>query len=148
MNKEFISVRTKTDIAISSTLIIFGVVLAALPTSLPVNILGYSTLITGVILLAILKTGWQDSQTKERYCKKEKYFHQNSKARVLNALENHMEGIDLSDESQGEGLRMEIYYNKQNYKAFISLSEYIPYNYEPISPTYEYTIDEIAKLID
>ena len=147
MNKEFIKVRTITDITISSVLLVSGIILVALPTSVSVTLLGAFMFITGAILLAILKNGWQDSETKTHYCKKERYFAQSSKTKILNALENHIENIDLSDEGKGEGVRMEIYYNKQSGKAFINLFEYIPYNYEPISPTFEYTTDKITKLI-
>lgn len=147
MNKEFIKVRTITDITISSILIISGIILVALPTSVSITLLGSFMLITGTVLLAILKNGRQDSETKAYYCKKERYFAQSSKAKILDALENHIENIDLSDEGKGEGIRMEIYYNRQSGKAFINLFEYIPYNYEPVSPTFEYTTDKITKLI-
>lgn len=43
---------------------------------------------------------------------------------------------------------MDIYYSKQNHKAFIYLFEYIPYNYEPVCAALEYTTDEIEKLLD
>lgn len=133
--------------AISSALLVLGIVLVALPTSVSVSIFGFFTLVVGVLLLAVLKTGWQDSKTKERYCKKEVSFHQNCKDKMLDALERHIGDIALPEESRGEGMRMEIYYNKQNRKAFVTLFEYVPYNYEPISPTVEYTVDEIAKFV-
>lgn len=146
MNKEFIKVRTITDITISSILLISGIILVALPTSVSVNIFGFFAFITGVLLLAILKTGWLDIETKERYCLKHRYFPKNRKNEILNALENNIDSIDISDEDN-EGLRVDIYYNKQNHKAFIDLFEYVPYNYERIAPTVEYTIDKIKKLL-
>ena len=146
MNKEFIKVRTITDITISSILLISGIILVALPTSVSVNIFGFFAFIIGVLLLAILKTGWLDIETKERYCLKHRYFPKNRKNEILNALENNIDSIDISDEDN-EGLRVDIYYNKQNHKAFIDLFEYVPYNYERIAPTVEYTIDKIKKLL-
>lgn len=146
MNKEFIKVRTITDITISSILLISGIILVALPTSVSVNIFGFFAFITGVLLLAILKTGWLDIETKERYCLKHRYFPKNRKNEILNALENNIDSIDISDEDN-EGLRVDIYYNKQNHKVFIDLFEYVPYNYERIAPTVEYTIDKIKKLL-
>lgn len=146
MNKEFIKVRTITDITISSILLISGIILVALPTSVSVNLFGFFAFITGVLLLAILKTGWLDIETKERYCLKHRYFPKNRKNEILNALENNIDSIDISDEDN-EGLRVDIYYNKQNHKAFIDLFEYVPYNYERIAPTVEYTIDKIKKLL-
>ena len=146
MNKEFIKVRTITDITISSILLISGIILVALPTSVSVNIFGFFAFIIGVLLLAILKTGWLDIETKERYCLKHRYFPKNRKNEILNALENNIDSIDISDEDN-EGLRVDIYYNKQNHKAFIDLFEYVPYNYERIAPTVEYTIDKTKKLL-
>lgn len=146
MNKEFIKVRTITDITISSILLISGIILVALPTSVSVNIFGFFAFIIGVLLLAILKTGWLDIETKERYCLKHRYFPKNRKKEILNALENNIDSIDISDEDN-EGLRVDIYYNKQNHKVFIDLFEYVPYNYERIAPTVEYTIDKIKKLL-
>ena len=118
MNKEFIKVRTITDITISSILLISGIILVALPTSVSVNIFGFFAFIIGVLLLAILKTGWLDIETKERYCLKHSYFPKTRKNEILNALENNIDSIDISDEDN-EGLRVDIYYNKQNHKAFI-----------------------------
>ena len=84
-------------------------------------------------------------ETKERYCKKFLHFPKKNKAEILSALENHIEDIDLLDEGKGEGLRMEIYYSKHN--AFITLFEFVPYNYEPISPTFEYAADKVRNLL-
>lgn len=144
MNKEFIKVRTATDIAISASLFVFAILLIVLPTPVSARFCGFLLLIVGAALLAILKTGWQDPKTKEHYCKKDIFFPRGCKAEVLEALENH---TDISGEAKGEGLMMEIYYSKQSRKAFISLFEYVPYKYRPVSPTFEYAIDEVTKLL-
>lgn len=145
MNKEFIKVRTATDIAIPASLFVLAILLIVLPTPVSARFCGFLLLIVGAALPAILKTGWQDPKTKERYCKKEIFFPRGCKARVLDALENH---TDISGEAKGEGLLMEIYYSKQSRKAFIRLFEYVPYKYEPVSPTFEYATDEITKLVN
>lgn len=145
MNKEFVKVRTMTDKTISSLLLVSGILLVVLPTSASVNMMGYLALAVGALLMATLKTGWQDIETKERYCKKYLHFPKKDKAEILSALENHIEDIDMLDEGKGEGLRMEIYYNK--HKAFITLFEFVPYNYVPISPTIEYTADKVSNLL-
>lgn len=147
MNKEFLKVRTMTDITISSILLISGIILVSLPTSDSVNIFGFVAFISGILLLAILKTGRQDIETKERYCLKNRYFPKSRKSEILNAIENNIDNIDNSGENN-DGLRMDIYYNKQNHKAFIDLFEYVPYNYERIAPTIECTTDKIKKLLD
>lgn len=147
MNKEFIKVRTATDIAISSSLFVLGILLIVLPAPASARFCGFLLLIVCAALLAILKTGWQDPKTKERYCKREIFFPRGCKAEVLDALENHMLNVDVAVEAKGEGLMMEIYYSKQSRKAFLSLFEYVPYSYKPVSPTFEYTIDEVTKLL-
>lgn len=137
--------RTATDIAIPASLFVLAILLIVLPTPVSARFCGFLLLIVGAALPAILKTGWQDPKTKERYCKKEIFFPRGCKARVLDALENH---TDISGEAKGEGLLMEIYYSKQSRKAFIRLFEYVPYKYEPVSPTFEYATDEITKLVN
>lgn len=145
MNKEFMKVRTTTDKAISSLLVVSGILLIVLPTAASVKTIGCFVVAVGALLWAILKTGWQDMETKERYCKKYLHFPKKDRAEILSALENHVEDIDMLDEGKGEGLRMEIYYNEHN--AFITLSEFVPYNYEPISPAFEYTADKVRNLL-
>lgn len=147
MNKEFIKVRTVKDIIIASILIVLGLVLLILPTPLSVNIVGSLLLVLGLVLLVMQKTGWQDSETKELYYKRQRFFCGNSKAKIIDALEHNPESIDLSDEGKGEGLLMDIYYGKRSGKAFVRLFEYIPYKYEPVSSFFEYPIDKIKKLI-
>lgn len=146
MNKEFAKVRTMTDKMISSLVLISGILLIVLPTAASVKTMGCFVIAVGILLLVILKTGWQDTETKERYGKKNLHFPKKDKAEILSALENHIDDIDMLDEGKGEGLRMDIYYNK--HKAFINLSEFVPYNYEPISPTFEYPADRVRSLLN
>lgn len=148
MNKNFSKIRTITDVMISSILLVSGIVLVVLPTSVSVNVFGLLALIVGVLLLAVLKTGWQDTATKEHYCKKYMYFPKSSKTEILDALAHHVEDIDAPGDGKNGELRMDVYYNKQSHKAVICLFEYVPYSYEPVSPALECTTDKIKKLLE
>lgn len=136
------------DVAISSITIIAGIVLVVMPTSVSINIFGSCMIVVGILLVTLFKTGWQDVETKEQYCMKKLFFHQNKKSQLLNALEKHAEIMAVSDKEEGDGLMMEIYYNRQNKKAYINLFEFVPYEYKTICPTFEYSTDEIGRLID
>lgn len=102
-------------------------------------------IITGIILFAVLKTGWRDTETKEQYHRKVKFFSKDIKDEIMDNLENHIENIDIQKNNIGTGLKMEVYYNRR--QAFVNLYKYIPYSYEPVSSTFEYSADKIEKLI-
>ncbi|MBO5194150.1 MAG: hypothetical protein J6B62_04575 [Bacteroidales bacterium] len=147
MNKEFIRVRSVKDITVSWALIIAGCILVALPTSVSVNIVGFFMIFAGILLSVIMKTGYQDTDTGEKYCRKEIFFPQSCRERILSSIGSDIESLDLSEEDKGNGLKMDIYYSIRSGKAFVRLYEYIPYKYEPASPTFEYTAEQVSKLI-
>lgn len=101
----------------------------------------------GILLLVILRTGYQDVETGESYSKKEKFFPQSCRDKILNAVSKNICDIDMTDEDKGNGLRVDIYYNKKSNKAFVRVFEYVPYKYEPASPIFEYTVEQISKLL-
>lgn len=148
MNKEFIRVHSTKDIAISLILVISGIILVALPASASVNISGSFMLIAGIFLFLMLKSGYKETGTGERYCRKERFFPQSCRDNIMSAIAMAPESIDLNEEDKGNGLKIEVFYNKKNNKAFISLHEYIPYKYEQCSPTFEYTAEQVSKLLD
>lgn len=147
MNKNFIKVHTITDIVTAFLLLTAGIILVLLPTSVAVNIFGCLLGFIGLLLLLFHRSGYRDTDTGKSYHIKVRYFPNTSKEYILSALENKIEDVDLSDEDKGTGLMVNIYYNKENHKAYIRLYEYIPYQYHPISETYEYSTDRISKLI-
>ena len=58
MEDKFIRVHSIKDIVISSILTITGTVLVIIPSSDPLNILGFFTIVTGLVLAFILKTAY------------------------------------------------------------------------------------------
>lgn len=147
MEKEFKRVRSAKDITISISLIIAGGALVALPTSVSVNIVGFFLIFAGILLAFILQTGYRDAETGIQYCKKEKFFPQSCRDRLASGISASPEKLDTSSENQGNGLRLDIYYNKKADRSYVRLYEYIPYKYHPASPAYEYRFSDISSLI-
>ncbi len=147
MEKEFIRVRSVKDIVITFSLIITGSICVALPTSQSINVLGFFMIFAGLLLLFILKTGYKDAGSGVTYCKTERYFAQSIKDDILHQLRSGALKIDLKNEDQGNGLRLDIYHSKKACKTYVQAFEYVPYKYEPCSPVFEYELSETKSLI-
>lgn len=147
MEKKFIKTRCVKDIIIFVSLVAIGAVLSFLPVGIEINLLGYTAVVTGVILSFVLKNGYKEINSGERYQRVEYSFQQNMKSKILSALENEPNSIDLSKEGDSQSLRLDIYYNVKSNIAHIQLFEYIPYKYEPYSNIYDYEIKKVDKLI-
>ena len=147
MNKEFIRVRSTKDIIISSVLIIAGCVLVALPTSASVNIAGFFMIFAALILFLTLKTAYKDAETGNKYSKKEHYFAQSLKEDTARCISASPNSINLTEEDKGNGIRLDVYFDKFNNKAYVQLQEYIPYKYEPCTKFFEYCISDVDRLI-
>lgn len=143
----FVKTRSLKDYIISALLIAGGVTLIALPTSAAVNITGSLLALTGVILILVMKTGYRNSETKEMFNRKIYYFPASSKSQIINELENAPERIDVEQESTGNGLMLEFYYNAKCPKVFAKAYEYIPYKYEPCSEFIELERSKAEKFI-
>lgn len=147
MEKEFSRGRSAQDIIISLILVVFGAILVAMPTSQSVNILGFFMIFAGLILLFVLRTCYKLDGTKETFKKKEIYFAQSKRDSTAAAIASDPAAIDLADENKGNGLRVDIFYNRKSGKAYCRLFEYVPYRYEPCTPYYEYSIEKVEKLL-
>ena len=147
MEKEFIRVRSIKDITIFSLLVIVGCVLVVLPTGTSVNITGFFLIFEGLILAFVLKTEYKETESGEKYMKKELYFQQAMNAPVSAAIASKPDSIDISQENKGSAVRLDVYYSKDSGKAYLQLFEYVPYKYEPCSRMYEHQIGAVEKLI-
>lgn len=147
MVKTFVRVRSIKDIVIFVSLAIVGCTLTALPVGEAANIAGFFILISALILALVLKSGYKDTDTNEKYIKKERYFQQAMHTSVLAAISSKPDSVDLTEEDKGNALRMDIYYSKSAGKAYLQLFEYVPYTYQPCSKMYEYGISNVTKLI-
>ena len=147
MEKTFIRVRSIKDITIFSTLIILGSVLVALPNGAGINIAGFFMIFAGIILAFVLRTGYKDTDTGERFHFKEIYFQQAMNTVISNALESRPDSIDLKEADKGNALKLDIYYNNTSGKAYMQLFEYVPHTYEPCSRMYEYEIAKVQKFL-
>ena len=147
MEKTFTRVHSIKDIVIFISLLILGGILVAVPTSDAVNITGFFLVFAGAILALVLKTGYKDVETNEKYIKKERYFQQAMHAAIADAIASKPDSIDLSQENKGNAIKLDIYFSKATGKAYIQLFEYVPYTYQPCSKMYEYEISKVGKLI-
>ena len=147
MEKTFTRVHSIKDIVIFISLLILGGILVAVPTSDAVNITGFFLILAGAILALVLKTGCKDVETNVKYIKKERYFQQAMHAAIADAIASKPDSIDISQENQGNAIKLDIYFSKASGKAYIQLFEYVPYTYQPCSKMYEYEISKAGKLI-
>ena len=147
MEKTFIRVRSIKDIVIFVSLAVIGIILTALPYGEAVNIAGFFIIFTSAILALVLKNGYKDNETNEKFNKKERYFQQAMNADICSALASKPDSVDLSEEDKGNALRLDIYFCKSSGKAYAQLFEYVPYRYEPCSKMYEYELSKVSKLI-
>jgi len=147
MEKTFNKVRSTKDIVISAGLAAAGCVLVALPTSTSINILGFFMLFAGILLFLMLRSGYKEVETGEKFCKTERYFSQTLRAELAEKIASKPQTVNLSEEDKGNALRLDIYYSRKAGKAYIQIFEYIPYKYEPCSKQYEYALSEVTNLI-
>lgn len=147
MEKTFNKVRSTKDIVISAGLAAAGCVLVALPTSTSINILGFFMLFAGILLFLMLRSGYKEVETGEKFCKTERYFSQTLRAELAEKIASKPQTVNLSEEDKGNALRLDIYYSGKTGKAYIQIFEYIPYKYEPCSKQYEYALSEVTNLI-
>lgn len=147
METRFSRIRSAKDIVISVVLLAAGVACILVPSSVPVNITGYTLAIAGIVLFFVMKTAFRDAETGETMKKTEKYFPASKSDSVLKALSTDPDSLDLSEENKGNGLKVDTYYSTKTGHVFTQLFEYIPYKYEPCSPVYSYDISKAGKLI-
>lgn len=147
MEKNFVKVQSSRDIIISIALIVLGIALAVLPLGGATNVTGICVAITGLILIFLLKNGYKDSSTGERYIKKELYYHISMKNELIAQVANNPEAAEAGTDESNNALRLVIYYSEKSGKAYLQLFEYVPYKYEARTDMIEYNLAQVNKLI-
>lgn len=147
MEKEFIRVQSVKDITISVSLLAIGLLLAFLPDSEDMQLGGYTFIALGIIAAFILKSAYKDTQTGEKYHRKEYLFATDMKAPILAAIGSNPSSLPLSAKDNGQGLRLEIHYGETSGKAYIQLFEYVPHQYKPCSDMHEHDIHKVKELL-
>ena len=147
MEKEFVRVRSAVDYIISLVLLVGGCAIVIAPTKPAVNIVGIFAIFAGILLIVILRSAWKDKADGHKYHKKEMYFPQSLKDRIMGSVTGNIESLDTKEEDKGNGLRIDVYYSTKLGKAYCRLYEYIPYRYEPCTPFYEHPAGKVEKLI-
>ena len=137
MEKEFIRVRSVRDITISLALLIIGVVLVILPTSVSVNIFGCCLAVPGALLLLFMKTDYII-----------KYFPASRKAEIMAALKGNPSDISWENlNSANDGLMIDMYNSKSEDKVCLRVMEFVPYSYVPCSDWFLFSSDKVSRLM-
>lgn len=147
MENNFSRVRSAQDIIISSVMAAAGILLAILPTSVPVNIFGFTLAFAGIVMFLVLKSSYVYGKTGEKLTKKERFFPASKMESISRALASDPGKVDLSTENSGNGLRLDVYYSRKSGHAYAQLFEYIPYKYQPCSQLFEYQLKDSNALI-
>ena len=109
MEKKFIRVRTLKDITIFTSILIIGFILVVITKTEADNIGGYTLITIGLMLACFLKTGYMDIETQEKYFKKNFSFLGDMKTQIISALASSPESIDMSQEGNGQVLKLSVY---------------------------------------
>lgn len=148
MEKEFIRVRSVRDVTLSLALLIIGVVLVILPTSVSVNIFGCCLAVPGALLLLFMKTDYKDAVTGERFSRIIKYFPASRKAEIMAALKGNPSDISWENlNSANDGLMIDMYNSKSEDKVCLRVMEFIPYSYVPCSDWFLFSADKVSRLM-
>lgn len=108
---------------------------------------GYTLIVIGLILANILKSDYCDKQSLKRYHRRQLYFGIEQKSQILNSIASCPNTIYASNESEGQTLRLDIYFSHLANRASVQLFEYVPHEYTPCSDIYDYKLSEIEQLI-
>ena len=147
MEKKFVKVRSVKDIVVFTSFVIAGCALALLPESVGANIGGYILIITGFILAFMLKSAYEDFDTKQKYVKKEYFFGSELRSSIEKAIGSNPSSLNLKEEGKGQSLKVVMFSSKSADKAYLQLFEYIPYEYQPKSEVFEYGYSAVEKLV-
>ena len=147
MEKKFVKVRSVKDIVVFTSFVIAGCALAILPESVGANIGGYILILAGFILAFMLKSAYEDFDTKQKYVKKEYFFGSELRSSIEKAIGSNPSSLNLKEEGKGQSLKVVMFSSKSADKAYLQLFEYIPYEYQAKSDVFEYGYSAVEKLV-
>ncbi len=147
MEKKFVKVRSVKDIVVFTSFVIAGCALALLPESVGANIGGYILILAGFILAFMLKSAYEDMDTRQKYVKKEYFFGSEMRSSIEKAIGSNPSSLNLKEEGKGQSLKVVMFSSKSADKAYLQLFEYIPYEYQAKSEVFEYGYSAVEKLM-
>lgn len=148
MKINIVRTRGVRDYLISLILFLGGCVLVALPSSDSVNITGFFLIITGMILVVMLNTSYKEEHCGARFRKKEIYFPCSCREEIYKCLNGRCEEIPKEKSDKGNGLRLDVYYNRKKNVAYMQMLEYVPYKYIPVTDLVKTDTEKVRKLIN
>ena len=147
MENTFINVRSTKDIVVFSSFLVSGCILMILQLGTIANFLGCILIFMGIVLAPILKSGYRNMITGDKFKKKEHYFPKSSYNSLISLISSDPESINVDDINKGNALRLDVYYAQKSPKAYVQLFEYVPYSYLPCTQLCEHEINNVKKLI-
>ena len=92
-------------------------------------ILGGVVILTGLVLLFMLKNGYKIEGQKELFKKKEHFFPETRFDAIYSEIEAGRMITDFKDEDKAIVVRLDVY-TSQSGKRFAELYKYVPYDYK------------------
>ena len=145
MSQIFVKNRSVSDILISSVLSVAGILMIVLTANVSVQIIGFLTLVIGVLLFFTLKSFYKNFETGEKFKKTMKYFEIGSKDAIINALDTDPSKIDCTNEGAGTGVLLEIFYNEEN--TYIQAYQFSSFQYEACDEMKHFQTSQVRNLI-
>lgn len=149
---QFTKTRTRKDTVLSLSFIIVGIVIMAVSPKIFTNLTGAMTsglviTVLGLIFARTLKNGYRNPETGGLYKRKTFYFRREHKDEILSALKaGEPEKIKLEPCEQSN-LKLDLYFSTSENRAYIFLSEYVPYSYVPCSEQLPFDLQKVQHLI-
>ena len=104
-------------------------------------------IIGGIIKLVLSHTVYIYKPTNSRIKLKTLYFPNNSCDELQSCLtSNRFDEISSIQQEKNHGLKLEVLISKDRQFIAVQILQYIPYNFEPISPIISYFNDNAQKL--
>ncbi len=145
MEPKFVKTRTFSDIVISISLTVLGVLLVLVRQSSSVSIAGAMVACLGIVLFFAMKHAWKDLVTGDVYQGKVLYYNKAKKIAILNAVNGDIIALTniKEEESANKSLRLDVFYSDKSNKVYCQLFEYVPYEFRAVSTLCTFPLDEL-----
>lgn len=141
MEIKFKNIHTAKDLMISLGILLSGVALFFVNAGL-----GAVIAIFGLVLLLVYKKGYRADGT--RFLRKDLELNKACRTSVA----EYLSGMDVKPEilegNEGGSVRLLVYYNREEGRAFAQLFDYKDYDYHPATEMVELRRPKVDKLLD
>lgn len=143
METTFKKVHTVKDLAISSLVIIAGIVFFFLNKGA-----GTVLAVVGVLMILVYKEGYKADGEGSVLSKKSLDLCKCCKQSIMEYLDGKDTVPEVKEGHEGGSIRLDIFFNRTSGIAYAKLYDYSNYTYEPLTQTVKLTPPASAKLLD